>query len=78
VGGVSAAILIGLLVFFCWKWRTRGRYRLKNRSSFDPYGNGIDANRGGLLVSSVACKPGDQLSGKETLCKSTPTDLDEC
>jgi hypothetical protein len=71
VGGVSAAILIGLLMFFCWKWRTRGRHRFNKRSSFDPYGNGIDANRGGLLVSSVACKPGDQLSGKETLCKST-------
>lgn len=68
MGGISGAILVALLLFFCWKWRTRGKYRFKNRSSFDPYGNGIDANRGGLLVSSVA-KPSDQSSGKETLCK---------
>jgi hypothetical protein len=65
VGGLSAAILLGVLAFFLWKWKTRGKYGANKRQSFGPYGNGIDANRGGLLVSSVACKPADSLSNHE-------------
>jgi hypothetical protein len=69
VGGLSAAILLGVLIFFLWKWKTRGKYRFNKRQSFGPYGNGIDANRGGLLVSSVACKPTDSNSNEELKCK---------
>jgi hypothetical protein len=68
VGGLSAAVLICIIVFFIWKWKTRGQYRFNKRTSFGPYGNGIDANRGGLLVSSVPPKTGDSMSTTED-CK---------
>jgi hypothetical protein len=64
VGGLSAAILLGVLGFFLWKWKKRGKYGSNKRQSFGPYGNGIDANRGGLLVSSVG-KPNDSRSNHE-------------
>jgi hypothetical protein len=70
IGGLSAAILLGVLAFFLWKWKTRGRYRFNKRSSFGPYGNGIDANRGDMLVSSVTCKAADSVSAHgESTCE---------
>jgi hypothetical protein len=73
IGGLSAAILLGVLAFFLWKWKTRGRYRFNKRSSFGPYGNGIDANRGDMLVSSVTCKAADSVSAHgESTCKFIP------
>jgi hypothetical protein len=74
IGGLSAAILLGVLAFFLWKWKTRGRYRFNKRSSFGPYGNGIDANRGDMLVSSVTCKAADSVSAHgESTCKFSTT-----
>jgi hypothetical protein len=70
VGGLSAAVLLGIILFFVWKWKTRGQYRFNKRTSFGPYGNGIDANRGGLLVSSVPPKSGDSMSTSgDSMCK---------
>jgi hypothetical protein len=71
IGGLSAAILLGILLFFLWKWKSRGRYGSNKRQSFGPYGNGIDANRAGLLVSSVPYKSSDNSStDAHPTCKS--------
>ncbi|KAF2397572.1 hypothetical protein EJ06DRAFT_156075 [Trichodelitschia bisporula] len=57
VGGIVGVVLAGLLIFFLWKWRSKLKFQRRNRLSFGPYGNGIDASTGSVLVSSVACKP---------------------
>jgi hypothetical protein len=54
IGGLAAFILLGLLLFFLWKWRDRRRALANRRLSFGPYGNGIDASTGSVLVASVA------------------------
>jgi hypothetical protein len=54
IGGLTAFILLGLLLFFLWKWRARRRALASKRLSFGPYGNGIDASTGSVLVASVA------------------------
>lgn len=53
IGGLTAVTLLGLLLFFLWKWRARRIARANERLSFGPYGNGIDASTGNVLVASV-------------------------
>jgi hypothetical protein len=67
-GTISALVVIGLLALFLWRWRVKQRWR-NRRLSFGPHGNGIDASRGNVLVSSVACKPADSISIGESACK---------
>jgi hypothetical protein len=67
-GTISALVVIGLIALFLWRWRVKQRWRTR-RLSFGPHGNGIDASRGNVLVSSVACKPADSISIGESMCK---------
>ncbi|TID17500.1 hypothetical protein E6O75_ATG08246 [Venturia nashicola] len=53
IGGLTAVALLGLLLFFLWKWRARRIAQAKERLSFGPCGNGIDASTGNILVASV-------------------------
>jgi hypothetical protein len=68
-GGVTAVVLCAFLGLFLWRWRVRRRWNASKRLSFGPHGNGIDASRGNVLVSSVACMPGESMSVGESHCK---------
>jgi hypothetical protein len=68
IGGLTAVTLVGLLLFFLWKWRARRRAAANKRLSFGPYGNGIDASTGSVLVASVA-RPEDGSPPLEPISK---------